>query len=83
MLAAREPLMEQLRSLERVGRLQSERLVLAEARYKSGISSYLEVLDAQRESYAARQALLQARRTLFASAAQLYKALGGGLEVVR
>jgi multidrug efflux system outer membrane protein len=42
------------------------------------VSSYLEVLDAQRESFATRQAAVQTRRVLLASAAQLYKALGGG-----
>ena len=83
LLAAQEPLVEQLRSLERADQLQSERLRLAEARYQAGVSSYLEVLDAQRESYSARQAALQVRRTLLSSAAQLYKALGGGQEVAK
>ena len=53
-------------------------LAIAEARYKAGISSYLEVLDAQRGQYSARQASLQARRAWLANSTQLYKALGGG-----
>lgn len=81
LLAAREPLAGQLRAQERADKIQSERLRLAEARYQAGVSSYLEVLDAQRESYAARQLVLQTRRQLLSSAAQLYKALGGGREI--
>lgn len=81
LLAARAPLVEQLRAQERADAVQAERLRLAEARYQAGVSSYLEVLDAQRDSYAAQQLVLQTRRVLLSSAAQLYKALGGGREV--
>ncbi|MCX7176633.1 MAG: efflux transporter outer membrane subunit [Proteobacteria bacterium] len=81
LLAGKEPLIEQLRAQERSDKIQGERLRLTEARYLAGISSYLEVLDAQRESYSARQLVLQTRRVLLSSAAQLYKALGGGGEV--
>jgi len=80
LLAARELLAEQLRAQQRADKLQGERLRLAEARYQAGVSSYLEVLDGQRESYAAQQAVLQTRRVLLSTAAQLYKALGGGRE---
>jgi multidrug efflux system outer membrane protein len=80
LLAAREQLAEQLRAQERAGKIQSERLRLAEARYQAGVSSYLEVLDAQREDHAAQQAVVQTRRALLTTAAQLYKALGGGAE---
>ncbi|TRZ92027.1 MAG: efflux transporter outer membrane subunit, partial [Rhodocyclaceae bacterium] len=80
LLAAREQLAEQLRAQERAGKIQSERLHLAEARYQAGVSSYLEVLDAQREDHAAQQGVVQTRRVLLTTAAQLYKALGGGGE---
>ena len=46
---------EQLQAQQAAEKAQAERLRLADARYKAGISSYLEVLDAQRESYAAQQ----------------------------
>lgn len=49
-----------------------------DARYKAGVASYLEVLDVQRESYAAQQAPVQTRRSVLSTAAQLFKALGGG-----
>jgi multidrug efflux system outer membrane protein len=78
LLSAREQLAGQVDALDTAAKTESERLKLAAARYENGISSYLEVLDAQRESYAAQQNAVQARRTLLSSAAQLYKALGGG-----
>jgi len=80
LLAAREQLAEQLRAQERAAKIQSERLRLADARYQAGVSSYLEVLDAQREDHAAQQAVVQTRRVQLTTAAQLYKALGGGAE---
>lgn len=78
LLAARTYLVEQLRAQEAAEKAQNERLRLAEARYKAGITSHLEVLDAQRESCSAQQATVQTRRAWLTAAAQLYKALGGG-----
>lgn len=57
---------------------QTERARLAHLRYQAGAASYLEVLDAERERFAAEQALVQTRRALLASAVNLYAALGGG-----
>lgn len=51
---------------------------LTQARYESGIESYLSVLDAQRTLYAARQTLLAAQLVELISRVELYKALGGG-----
>jgi len=51
---------------------------LASLRYQNGVSSYLEVLDAQRNLFAAQLALTQAELLQLAAAVQLYKALGGG-----
>lgn len=78
LLAAREKLADQLKAQEAAEKTQADRLRIAEARYKAGISSYLEVLDAQREAFSAQQNSIQIRRALLGSAAQLYKALGGG-----
>lgn len=52
-------------------------LELAELRYDSGISNYLEVLDAQRNLFSAELGLSQARLDQLTSAVLLYKALGG------
>lgn len=76
LLTARVKLAEQLKAQEATEQAQTERLRLVDARYKAGASSYLEVLDAQRDAYAAQQGTVQVRRSLLASAAQLYKALG-------
>lgn len=58
---------------------QIERTRLAHLRYQSGAASYLEVLDAERDRFAAEQALVQTRRALLASTVNLYAALGGGV----
>ncbi|HEY3934285.1 MAG TPA: efflux transporter outer membrane subunit [Gemmatimonadales bacterium] len=50
---------------------------LAERRYEGGISSYLEVLDAQRSLFTAELTLTQTRRLYLEATVQLYKALGG------
>lgn len=78
LLVARDQLAGQLKAQEAAEKIQNERLRLVEARLKAGASSYLEVLDAQREAFAAQQGTVQIRRTLLATAVQLYKALGGG-----
>jgi NodT family efflux transporter outer membrane factor (OMF) lipoprotein len=51
---------------------------LANARYIGGVSSYLEVLDTERQRLTAEQQLAQAQRDVLTSLVQLYKALGGG-----
>lgn len=77
LLNAREKLAEQLAAQEANAQAQDQRLRLVEARYGVGIVSHLEVLDAQRESYATQQGALQVRSIMLAAAAQLYKALAG------
>ena len=77
LLAARSRLAEQLQAQEDSVKAQSRRLVLVEARYKAGVSSHLELLDAQRETFAAQQSALAVRRQLLSTAASFYKALGG------
>ncbi len=51
---------------------------LAGLRYQNGVSSYLEVLDAQRNLYQAEQNRIEARRVQLAATAGLFRALGGG-----
>ena len=78
LLAARDKLNQQLQAQEATATAQQRRLQLTEARYKGGVSSYLELLDAQRESFAAEQEAIQVRTQMLSTAVQLYKALGGG-----
>jgi multidrug efflux system outer membrane protein len=51
---------------------------LANARYVGGVSSYLEVLDTERQRLTAEQQLAQSQRDVLTSLVGLYKALGGG-----
>lgn len=51
---------------------------LAELRYANGLSSYLEVLDARRQLFAAELDVTRARRAQLVAVVQVYKALGGG-----
>lgn len=55
------------------------RLSLSDLRYRAGVDGRLELLDAQRQLQAARQALLELRRAEIANRVALYKSLGGGL----
>ncbi len=81
LLAARTQLGEQLVAQEANVTAQNQRLAIVDARYKAGVSSHLELLDAQREHFAAQQSALAVRRQLLATAASFYKALGGGVAV--
>jgi NodT family efflux transporter outer membrane factor (OMF) lipoprotein len=51
---------------------------LAEARYRDGLSPYIEVLDADRQAHQAEQDLAQAEVAAAADLIALFKALGGG-----
>jgi multidrug efflux system outer membrane protein len=78
LLAARQYYAEQMTALGAAAKSQGERMQRVEARYLAGVSSQLELLDAQREHQAAQQSALAARRAWLASAASLYKALAAG-----
>lgn len=80
LIVAREQLFKQLTALEAAEKAQTGRLTLAEARYKGGVSNYLEVLDAQRDTYVAQQVTIVTRSSLLSASANLYKALGGAEE---
>ena len=51
---------------------------IAKMRYEGGVSSYLEVLDTERQFFQAELDLTLARRDELNAIVQLYKALGGG-----
>ncbi|HEY3098664.1 MAG TPA: efflux transporter outer membrane subunit [Methylomirabilota bacterium] len=54
---------------------------LANIRYRGGVSSYLEVLDSERQLFDAELALVSARRDELLAVVRLYKALGGGWQL--
>jgi multidrug efflux system outer membrane protein len=71
---AREEITENETRAEAAG----EYLRLTDLRYRGGVVSYLEVLDAQRQSFAADLDLSDSRLTLLLGIVDLYRALGGG-----
>jgi multidrug efflux system outer membrane protein len=81
-LSARASLSDEIAAQEAVRASQAARLELAQARYKNGIASYLDVLDAERELFAAEQQLLQTKLLKITNAVDLYRSLGGGLNEV-
>jgi multidrug efflux system outer membrane protein len=54
---------------------------VANLRYEGGVSSYLEVLDTERQLFDAELQLVLAKRDESTSVVQLYRALGGGWEI--
>jgi multidrug efflux system outer membrane protein len=54
------------------------RFKLSDLRYQNGIASQLDLLDAQRSLFAARQAVVQTRLLQLQNQVTLYKTLGGG-----
>src|SRR5258705_7405243 len=58
-------------------------LDIANLRYTNGLGTYLDVLDAQRQLFAAEIDLTGTTRDQLTAVVQLYKALGGGWEVKR
>ena len=77
-LANRRGLIEQLDAQKSLVKTEGERLELANLRYKSGVSSYFDVLDAQRSHFTAQQSLISARAEQRQNLVELYKVLGGG-----
>lgn len=70
----------QRRELEDQAQALRESVRLSDLRYRSGESSYLELLTAQQQLFAAELQLEQARLEELLSAVRLYKALGGGVQ---
>ncbi|MEN7430583.1 efflux transporter outer membrane subunit [Chromobacterium sp. TRC.1.1.SA] len=78
-LSGRETFGRQIAAQGRTVASAERRADLSAQRYRAGVDGRLELLDAQRQLYAAKQALLDLRRGEFGNAVALYKALGGGL----
>jgi len=77
-LAGRSTLSDQLQAQGSVADAEAARLRLSTMRYENGVSSYLDLLDAQRSLFTARQALIQTRLQRLQNQVLLYRALGGG-----
>ena len=79
-LIARSTYADQLDAQAAQAAAERERFRLSELRYRNGVASYLDLLDAQRSLFAIEQALAQTRLAQRISEVQLYRALGGGWE---
>lgn len=77
-LAGRATLADQLQAQQDQVNAEAERLRLADLRYRNGVASFLDVLDAQRSLFGAQQALALTRLALQQNRVALYAALGGG-----
>ena len=77
-LAARTTLADQLTATQAQATAERDRYRLTDLRYRNGVASHLDLLDAQRSLFAIEQALAQVQLAQRAGELQLYKALGGG-----
>lgn len=77
-LVATSSYAEQIDAEEKRAQAQQRRFELATLRYRQGEDSYLNVLSAQQDLYAAQEGLLQVQFSKLASQIALYRALGGG-----
>jgi NodT family efflux transporter outer membrane factor (OMF) lipoprotein len=77
-LVSLDRLREQRAQEEKLVATLEETVRLSELRYRGGLDSYLQVLDAQRTLFAGQLSLAQLRLQERVSVVQLYRALGGG-----
>ncbi len=77
LLLARKKLGGQLVAQQANTDTQNQLLDMVKLRYKVGVVSHVEVLEAQRQVLDAEQSEIQARLAWLGTATQLYKALGG------
>jgi multidrug efflux system outer membrane protein len=77
-LVSFDRLREQRDQEEQLVRTLENTVRLSELRYRGGLDSYLQVLDAQRNLFIGQLSLAQLRLQERVSVVQLYRALGGG-----
>jgi multidrug efflux system outer membrane protein len=77
-LVAEARLAEQRTAQEAQVAALREAVRLSLARYETGLSNYIEVLDAEQLLYPAESSLAQTQRDQLLAVVNLYKALGGG-----
>ena len=78
-LIAQETYTDQVKAQSDLLQTTQEYYDLANRRYRVGVDSYIVLLDAQRQLFAAQQQLIADRLAQSVNAVDLYKALGGGL----
>jgi multidrug efflux system outer membrane protein len=76
-LARRGTIGAQVAAQTRLVAAAQDSLTLNDARYRNGIASFLDVLDAQRTLYTAQRSLIATRLTRATNLADLYRTIGG------
>jgi len=77
-LVAHDRTRDQRAQEEKLVNALSESVRLSDLRYRGGLDSYLQVLDAERNLFDSQLTLAQLRLLELQSVVQLYRALGGG-----
>ncbi|HTP71678.1 MAG TPA: efflux transporter outer membrane subunit, partial [Burkholderiaceae bacterium] len=77
-LAGRDTLSEEAFQLQETSKAEAARYRLVDLRYRNGVASSLDLLDAQRSLFAVQQLALQSRLAQAQNQVVLYKVLGGG-----
>ena len=77
-LVSRQTYGEQAQAQQAQADAENDRLRLSALRYRSGVASQLDLLDAQRSLFTAQQALIQAQLARQQANITLFKTLGGG-----
>ena len=77
-LAGRATFDEELRALLAQSNAEEIRFKLSDLRYRNGVASGLDLLDAQRSLYTSQLATAQTRQRRLQNQVTLFKALGGG-----
>lgn len=77
-LAAFDRLREERAQQEKLVSTLEDTVRLSELRYRGGLDSFLQVLDAQRNLFAGQLALAQLRLAERQSVVEIYRSLGGG-----
>jgi len=75
-ISAQQTYGPQLAAQAAAAQVADRRVGLSKLRYQAGVDSRLELLDAQRSAYSARQSLLSARAAALQGMIRLYRALG-------
>jgi multidrug efflux system outer membrane protein len=80
-LARQGTIGDELRAVELRTAAAADSAFLTEARYRGGVASSLENLDAQRSVYSARRSQVAERLAVVANRVTVYRALGGDMAV--
>ncbi|MEP6784597.1 MAG: efflux transporter outer membrane subunit [Sphingomonadales bacterium] len=76
-LARRATIADQAGAQSRLEAAAADTATLTEARYRGGVASFLESLDAQRSLYSARRSLASTRLVRASNLVNLYRSIGG------